>query len=113
MDDETKEALEKSIEKWQANVEAEKWDEVLMSRADCPLCVLYNNGSSVLDTDCKGCPILEKTGARYCSGSPFSKVFGLQQIEDPEQEGHLVSDEAREAMKAEVEFLKGLLGEQK
>ena len=66
MDDETKAALERSIQHWKNNTAAEMPDDVSVSDADCALCSLF------LDLACHGCPIREKTGIPSCLGSPYT-----------------------------------------
>jgi hypothetical protein len=103
MDDETKEALEKSIAKWEKNLAAKKWWQVVASPQGCPLCGLYFYKSD----PCKGCPVYTQSGDVFCHKTPYELVTSFRHDEYLLGEG-VISERAREAIKAEVEFLKSL-----
>ena len=61
----TLKALKGSIQKWAKIVRSTR----ALDRGirNCDLCGLFNNGSN-----CKGCPVAEKTRDKFCNGSPYS-----------------------------------------
>jgi len=66
MDPKTLTALQGSIQKWQNIVDGTGKDE---GPENCPLCQLFYTPQTLYD--CEGCPVREKTGKRYCEGSPY------------------------------------------
>ena len=66
MNAETLKALKSSIAKWEKIVAGTGTDN---GSSDCPLCALFN--SSRNKVECEGCPVKERTGMRYCDGSPY------------------------------------------
>lgn len=96
MDDETREALEKSIKHWEENVEAaEDGEEISIDIYACALCVRFFHR-----LNCQGCPIKEATGQRVCKGTPYEDA--VEAVEDNDYEAVLT------ASRAELEFLKSL-----
>ena len=47
-------------------------NEETATRLNCPLCQKYNVGER--EDECKGCPIYEVTGKRYCEDTPYIKL---------------------------------------
>lgn len=41
----------------------------------CPLCALYNQHTADDPRSCKGCPIKNNTGFRFCKGTPYDSVL--------------------------------------
>lgn len=79
MDKRTREALEASIKHWQENVAAEEYLRASLRAEDCALCIKFNShatdeNSEGEKTDCIGCPVMERTGIRYCEGSPYGRA---------------------------------------
>ncbi|MBU0958908.1 MAG: hypothetical protein KKB31_03095 [Nanoarchaeota archaeon] len=70
MNSQTREALEKSIDKWE--VRYKKFDNK-MGRSNCPLCALFSYF-------CHGCPVLEKTGYCGCEKTPYTMVARFRYI---------------------------------
>lgn len=69
MDEQTAQALEKSIKHWEENVErAEEDDELVTGQKDCALCGLFWN------KDCIGCPVSARTGRQDCCNTPYIDV---------------------------------------
>lgn len=64
MTPETAQALEASIKHWRDNVEAKTPGQASCEELDCALCGLF------FERNCKGCPVNEKTGLRFCRGTP-------------------------------------------
>ncbi len=58
------EALKASIKHWKDDILTYK---MTANSRNCPLCTIYNKN----DTDCKGCPIRDKTGLATCNGTPY------------------------------------------
>lgn len=58
------EALEKSIQKWQAIVDGTGRDNGIH---DCALCAKYRFGN----VNCTNCPVRKKTLEYHCLGSPY------------------------------------------
>ena len=70
MDQETAQALEKSIKHWEENVEcAREGRETDIRQSSCALCNLF------FHKECVGCPVSEKTGTDTCKLTPYDKVF--------------------------------------
>ena len=63
MDEETRVALEGSIEKWRKIAAGDGADE---GESNCPLCELF-----IENFDCAGCPVAEETGQGGCRKTPF------------------------------------------
>lgn len=73
-----KQAMEKSIEKW--NLIVGGWlptDDVLT----CGLCDLYYEFSG-----CPKCPVFKKTGQEYCDNTPYIDWYRSGAIADAKQE---------------------------
>ena len=68
------EALNKSIDHWEDNCNADEFDDVDTSSSSCECCrQWYSSGNG----ECIGCPIFEKTGQIYCHGTPYYEVSDL------------------------------------
>lgn len=65
MDDKTREALERSIQKWE---ELAATGDDKLGRNNCSLCDLFWN------RHCTGCPVFESTGKSLCIGTPYEQV---------------------------------------
>ena len=65
-----KNALKGSINKWIKIVQGTGIDE---GTDNCPLCAVYHNDfdEKVKDLDCKGCPVKNFTGKKYCALTPY------------------------------------------
>lgn len=109
MDAKTLEALKASIAKWERNTEAKQVREYRLGISECPLCQLFNPGVVTRKRDCGGCPVAEKTGARYCNKTPYDRTEDAYWLwlEAPLSAEKCVS--AQEAAQAELTFLKSLL----
>lgn len=68
MDNETREALEGSIRKWEKIVEGVGRDE---GAENCDLCLKFNTENTI--GSCRGCPVREKIGERGCKYTPYDK----------------------------------------
>ena len=84
-------ALKRSIANWEKRAKGEVVDAI------CPLCVLYNSDKAIGRQQCLSCPVYERTGLRYCEGTPFDDWCSRDDYVNP-----LVA-------KREVRFLKSLL----
>ena len=98
MNDETKEALKKSIKHWEENLEKAKQGALCNDDIDgdkCALCGLF------WLCDCEGCPVKDSTGEEDCKNTPYFDV-----------DRSLDLNETNEALirhvEKELEFLKGL-----
>lgn len=104
MDDRTLEALEVSIEKWERNTVAQMLCDVSVSESSCALCRLF------ISKECKGCPVRESSGYKYCRETPYKKaVNSLLSWRN----GVGSRDEFQSAARDEVDFLKSLLPKDK
>jgi hypothetical protein len=103
MNNKTLEALQASIEKWEQNAEVENLSQALMGAGNCPLCVLFNNHDRAYNSFCKGCPVFESTGYKYCEGTPYMAAQDADESYDVSA--------FRAAARKEVKFLKSLLPE--
>lgn len=105
MDAETLEALKGSIRKWEAIAEGTGKDQ---GPYNCPLCLKFNSGvdgNEKISDSCLGCPVREKTGFRFCAGSPYASYEEAEELEDDAEMAVALSS----AAKAELAFLRSLL----
>ena len=95
-----KDALIKSIQKWQDIVDGKNTDEP--DSTNCPLCEVFYGDR------CNGCPVMKKTGREFCGDTPYNDAwrrwdkFKINKTE----ESRLAYIEAA---KLELDFLKSLL----
>jgi len=111
MDAETLEALKGSIAKWEGIVAGIDVDR---GARNCPLCQKYPN------LGCDGCPVAERTGYANCSDTPYQSQW--MRLKEPDVSGCgcasckgervALTDVARAAAQAEVDFLRSLLPRQ-
>lgn len=102
MDERTLKALRGSIKKWEDIVAGVGSDN---GSNNCPLCAEF------YDHRCTGCPVMESTGRRECINTPY--YFW--------KSAHIIStfplrvfdDKTRKAAQAELDFLRGLLPQEK
>ena len=67
-------ALKASIEKWSRNYYFAMHDQpIKLGRAECPLCVTTAELTQK-PSSCKGCPVHETTGRKYCIDTPYARV---------------------------------------
>jgi hypothetical protein len=92
MDAETLEALRGSIKKWEGVIAGTVEEQ---GSANCPLCQRF------VDGQCRGCPVMQSTGQKYCQGSPYHSYVDAEEDED--------DDGMAEQAKNELDFLKSLL----
>lgn len=98
------EALRGSIAKWEKILTGTDED---IGYLNCPLCAAFYE-----DDNCAGCPVKERTGRRYCMGSPYDRWHTLM----VDTHGNaktarwtVTDDASRELAQAELDFLKSLL----
>ena len=111
MDDKTLTALKKSIEYWEA---IERGDKGSRGARGCALCHLFN-APMHRDANCIDCPVFQKTGRVYCSGTPYIDYVKHHHREHGVQLGVLMiqCECCRKYAAQEVAFLKGLLPKEK
>jgi len=71
MNKKTKKALEESIAHWERMRASRSVTDFFKERpsdGDCALCNLF------IRHDCKGCPVMERTGEMGCEKSPYIKA---------------------------------------
>lgn len=113
MDADTRQALEESIEKWEINTTL-SFGERRTGRRDCPLCTMFANINDLSTKHCKKCPVYQRTGERYCDGSPYEELavvsydymYGDETADNVEVRWKKVAEK-------EVEFLKSLRPKEK
>lgn len=103
MNKETKEALEKAIDKYTKHVELvnqhiNKNTTIMaiginIGPQSCSLCNLF------YEHDCKGCPIYNKTGIILCQNSPYKEIEWLFCSKRP------ITQSTVEAFESELNFL--------
>lgn len=99
------EALEASILHWQENVKAAATENVKMGADRCALCAMF------LEHDCKGCPVMQRTGYPGCLRSPYRAVWAAYlmwkytKLSSCANIWLAARDEFRKAAQAEVDFL--------
>ncbi|NJL71047.1 MAG: hypothetical protein HC888_05240 [Candidatus Competibacteraceae bacterium] len=105
MKPEVRKALEASIAKWERNAEVTDTGDAQVGIWNCALCRMFNwqwpdNEIEKANT-CKGCPVYEKTGRKFCEGTPIDRT------EEAEETGDI--DAFILAAREEVAFLRSLL----
>ena len=98
MDAATKEALTKSIEHWRRLSDGTRMDGEGISQSECALCKRFFSKA----TGCASCPVRIKTGAPFCTNSPYDRATEVRKF-------GLDSEEFKAAAKLELEFLESLL----
>jgi len=106
MDARTAQALEDSIEKWVKNLNAKTWRGVKIDAQDCALCSLFRFQGGV--NDCRGCPISEISGARYCDATPYVAACEALDRWAEKSPNRPMPKYVRVAFQAMIDFLKSL-----
>jgi hypothetical protein len=106
MDAKTLEALKASIAKWERNAEAKTRFEYRTGDDDCPLCELF-----IYPGNCEGCPVFDRTGERFCRGTPYIKASNARMRWGADPKSPDAPERAHAAARDEVAFLKSLLPE--
>lgn len=109
MDQETREALEGSIRKWEAIVAGTGVDK---GSVNCPLCQKFCAGRYRSDA-CIGCPVRERTGRSYCEETPYVRYVEAEEALAyyPGMSAAMRAkwaDQREKAAKEELEFLRSL-----
>jgi len=104
MDAKTETALRASIKHWEENVAAATPEEASTEPGDCALCHKFCRDYY---DHCVGCPIFEKTGMKFCDGTPYEDAYSaLRDWTD----GRVYDESAfRAAAQRELDFLRSLL----
>ena len=107
MNKETVEALEASIVHWDENAKAIYHGDVSITSISCSLCHIFNRDEMSIRDSCNGCPVLIKTGKKFCERSPYdSAVKALKRWESANKITLLTSEISfRAAAIAERDFL--------
>lgn len=108
MNKRTLKALQGSIAKWQAIVDGTGVDKGIKN---CPLCLLFNNDDTFIAHVCVGCPVMERTGKRFCRDTPHEKWVANCKPSDELNVWVPGGERGLEAARAELDFLKSLLPE--
>lgn len=107
MDEQTLRALRASVEHWEENVEAETPNEASISMHHCALCLRF------FEDGCSGCPVFNVTKVVRCFRTPYGKAsLKLTRWHSHPYDAEY-RDEWRKAAQAELDFLRGLLPEEK
>ena len=109
MKDETKVALQQSIEHWERlrdgthheHEQPSDLDCALCNRFTCGVCQRFNNYGELIEK----CPVFEVTGIFACRNSPY----GDAKLAFHNSYDEFTSEERYNRMNAEVQFLKSLL----
>lgn len=112
MNSETLNALKESIKHHRENLKANDPAEVNIYGQTCPLCKLFCNSGTMRSTkDCIGCPVYNKTGIRYCHGTPWQELYGnyCNWISIPESEE--LKEKFMTSEQEEIDYLIELLPE--
>lgn len=98
----SKQALQKSIQKWQSIVDGVGTDK---GSRNCALCQRYLAGN------CRGCPVFQQTGEISCKGTPHEEWASHQFLAHFEKDdfGKIYCPECERLARVELEFLKGLV----
>jgi hypothetical protein len=72
---EVAEALEGSIKHWDENAAAQEPGDASVYAKDCHLCAIFNTQRMWRsNVECRGCPVMKRTGDAFCVGSPWSEA---------------------------------------
>lgn len=103
--------LREHIAQWRAIV-----DGTAADTQNAPLCALFYGTVDAAGQGCTGCPVRESSGKPYCAGSPYvvwNNLLGQHLSDDtPATLSNFpldVVDEARDAAREELDFLRSLL----
>ena len=116
MDDAAREALDQSIAKWEANLEAAKRGDlagIKLGPGECQLCkVFYFQGDD--NQTCVGCPISARTGAPGCQETPYDLVLwnyrsSLIRSHCDDDHSRVVRQRLTDSVRDELNFLKSLI----
>ena len=101
-------ALKKSIAHWERLASGQARRGEWIGPGQCALCKLFIAG------ECTGCPVAERTGYRYCDGTPYAIVQAYIDARFlVDRKSILNSKEFKSAARKELRFLKSLLPKQK
>lgn len=92
-------ALFASIQHWKRIVRGKESSE---GTENCALCQEF------FDSNCKGCPVQEKTGQTSCFDTPYIKFFTRTEPEDGGIGHWARTPKAVRAAEKELKFLKGI-----
>lgn len=102
MDPLTLKALQTSIRHWTRLATGKYGVRESIYAHDCALCDLFNR--SVVDSNCKGCPVSERSGMLHCKNTPWYHVYDILTL----VRGNKSSPKFQAAACAELAFLKSL-----
>ena len=92
--------LKLSIAHWNRHATGKALIDESVYSYDCALCLRF----AVVSRNCKGCPVMAKTGQRWCHGGPWKAAERLFKEKKMKQ-----SAAFRKAAAKMRDFLKGLL----
>jgi hypothetical protein len=108
----TLKALLESIDHWDRLAAGKPNPREKVGWEDCALCALFLNPPCPTDVErCTGCPVRNRTGRKYCHGSPYdaAEQIAIPDISNQGAPQILNTVEFIEAAKLELEFLRSLL----
>ena len=110
-------ALKESIAHWERVASGTMFNTESVGANNCALCREFNwfdlPAGKSYDDRCVGCPVCDKTGKRFCKGTPYD-VFQTKQetlVLSSSFKSWLATPEARDLAAKELAFLKSLLPE--
>jgi hypothetical protein len=106
MDPHTLKALQESIAHWDRLASGNRKYRENVDVDACALCRKFNTPVKDPELKCACCPVFQKTGLKFCLGTPFPAA---EKLSDTDELSPLDTDEFREAAQDELEFLKSLL----
>lgn len=109
MNSKTLTALKRSIARWEKIAAGETYSA---GASTCALCKLFNKPDAPSEMACVSCPVSERTGKRYCDGTPyasrtFCRTFSFEGAWPTRAWARTAK--AKAVARAEVKFLKSLL----
>lgn len=106
MNSKTLEALRASIAHWDRLASGNRNKGEMIGVNHCSLCSVFYSLTSL---SCDGCPVMQRTGKRFCVDSPYGEAANI--IEDNEGEAGYDLPAFKETAMRELEFLRSLLPE--
>jgi hypothetical protein len=110
-------AINESVKHWERLLDPVQFPNEHTGGGQCALCGLFfsvRNNGRFTSNDCVGCPVAQKTGQKYCEGSPYRAAAEYIYCYPCDKHSSVCEREARgtEEFKklalAELKFLKSL-----
>jgi hypothetical protein len=109
MNEKTLKALKESIEHWKRLAKGTEGEDY--GGPECALCKKFNhfvNENIPLEDSCKGCPVFQKTGEKYCRDTPY-ELIETEEDSYTHRSDFIKTEVFQLLAQEEVKFLESLL----